>query len=200
MASLEWYIFSGCCDNTTFQVQSLTPPADFQIGNYYYLLTDQYTGCTSLISTGYSPSVHVISLQSYSPQVFTNCTDCITYYPCGIFPTLTPTTTPPPTPGFGVTPTNTITKTQTITRTQTRTSTQTPNLPTQTQFSTPTPTKTPTLTKTQTPSNFQTYWLSACCPSQGVTFGITNAPFVFVVGTIYYSIIPGVFTGCTEVV
>ncbi len=197
MASLEWYIFSGCCDNTTFQVQSLTPPANFAEGSSYYVSTDQYTGCTTLIGTGYTAGITVYTLQNYSPQVFANCNDCISYYPCSPVPTKTPTGTPAPTPGFGLTPTNTRTQTPTPTNTVTRTPTNTSLLSTPTNTSTPSQTPTKTLTPTNTSSSIAVYWFSACCVNQGVVFGVRNFSNFIEPGRHYYVGVSGLFSACT---
>jgi YVTN family beta-propeller protein len=197
VASLEWYIFSGCCDNTTFQVQSLTPPANFAEGSSYYILTDQYTGCTTLIGTGYTAGITVNTLDNYSPQVFANCNDCTLYYPCSPVPTQTPTRTPPPTPGFGITPTVTRTQTQTVTRTVTRTPTNTSLLPTPTNTPTNTLTPTNTITPTITSSQRSIYWFSACCANQGVVFGVRNFSNFVEPGRHYYVGVSGLFSACT---
>ena len=92
--ALNWYSFSGCCSGTTFQVEAPKPPYNFSSGNTYYLITDQYTGCSQYLSSGYASGTTIYNLQSGSTLSFTSCTQCISTYPCVPGPTPTPTITP----------------------------------------------------------------------------------------------------------
>ena len=157
--SLNWFIFSGCCSGTTFQIEAPTPPYSFSTGNTYYLITDQYTGCSQYLSSGYASGTTVYNLESGSTLSFTSCTQCITTYPCVPGPTPTPTSTPAPSATPTKTPTNTPTKTVTPSITPTKTPTQTPTkTPTNTPTPSITPTHTPTssITPTQTPTQTKT--------------------------------------------
>ena len=157
--ALNWHSFSGCCSGTTFQVEAPKPPYNFSSGNTYYLITDQYTGCSQYLSSGYASGTTVYNLESGSTLSFTSCTQCISTYPCVPGPTPTPTSTPAP----SATPTKTPSPTPTKTVTPSITPTKTPSpTPTKTPTQTPTPTKTPTntptssITPTQTPTQTKT--------------------------------------------
>ena len=202
--ALNWYIFSGCCSGTTFQVEAPTPPYNFSSGNTYYLLTDQYTGCSQYLSSGYSSGTTVYNLESGSTLSFTSCTQCILTYPCVTGPTPTPTSTPAPsatptktptnTPTVTVTPSHTPTHTPTQTPTQTPTHTPTPSItpthtptssitptPTPTQTKTPTNTPTPSITPTHTPTRTVTPTPSvtpSITPTRTVTPTITPTPSI----------------------
>jgi YVTN family beta-propeller protein len=182
--ALNWYSFSGCCSGTTFQVEAPKPPYNFSSGNTYYLITDQYTGCSQYLSSGYSSGTTIYNLQSGSTLSFTSCTQCISTYPCVPGPTPTPTSTPAPsatptktptpTPTKTVTPSITPTKTPTQTPTQTSTNTPTPSItPTHTPTSSITPTQTPTQTKT--PTNTPT---PSITPTHTPTRTVTPTPSI----------------------
>ena len=167
--ALNWYSFSGCCSGTTFQVEAPKPPYNFTSGNTYYLITDQYTGCSQYLSSGYVSGTTVYNLESGSTLSYTSCTQCITVNPCVPGPTPTPTSTPAPSSTPTKTPSPTPTKTPTPTNTPTKTNTPTP---TKTSTNTPTPTKTPTNTPTPsiTPTNTPTVTKTATnTPTPSIT-------------------------------
>ena len=166
--ALNWYSFSGCCSGTTFQVEASKPPYNFTSGNTYYLITDQYTGCSQYLSSGYVSGTTIYNLQSGNTLAFTSCTQCISTYPCTPNPSPTPTTTPAPTTTPTKTPTTTPTKTTTPTITPTKTTT-----PTNTK--TPTPSVTNTRTPTVTPTRTVTPTLT---PTPSVTSTNTPTPSV----------------------
>jgi len=166
--ALNWYSFSGCCSGTTFQVEASKPPYNFTSGNTYYLITDQYTGCSQYLSSGYVSGTTIYNLQSGNTLSFTSCTQCISTYPCTPNPSPTPTTTPAPTTTPTKTPTTTPTKTTTPTITPTKTTT-----PTNTK--TPTPSVTNTRTPTVTPTRTVTPTLT---PTPSVTSTNTPTPSV----------------------
>lgn len=166
--ALNWYSFSGCCSGTTFQVEAPKPPYNFSSGNTYYLITDQYTGCSQYLSSGYASGTTVYVLESGSTLSFTSCTQCISTYPCVPNPSPTPTSTPAPT--------TTPTKTPTSTPSHTPTSTKTPT-PSITATSTKTPT--PSVTKTQTPTQTPTRTVTpTLTPTPTVTATHTPTPSV----------------------
>lgn len=182
--ALNWYSFSGCCSGTTFQVEAPKPPYNFSSGNTYYLITDQYTGCSQYLSSGYVSGTTVYNLQSGSTLSFSSCTQCKSAYPCVPGPTPTPTSTPAPSATPTKTPTNTPTKTVTPSITPTKTPTKTPTntptktvTPTKTPTNTPTPTKTPTNTPTvtKTPTNTPT---PSITPTHTPTRTVTPTPSI----------------------
>ena len=61
MSALIWYKFSGYCNNSIFQVQVSDPPYGYTIGEYYYVATNIYSGCTVAIATGYTSGVTIHS-------------------------------------------------------------------------------------------------------------------------------------------
>jgi len=181
---IEWYSFSGCCSGTTFQVQSSLPTSAFTAGFSYYLETDQYTGCSQYLSSGFNSGATEYILFSSNTTSYSSCTACTLVYPCVPGPTPTPTSTPAPSP----TPTRTATPTPTVTTTQTVTPSNTPtptitNTPTVTKTPTNTPTVTPTVTKTptntptvtNTPTNTSTPSLT---PTNTPTRTVTPSPSV----------------------
>lgn len=184
MGILEWYSFSGCCSGTTFQIESLIPSSAFTAGYSYYLETDQYTGCSEYLTSGFDSSLPEYQLYSADTTAYSSCTDCTLVYPCVPGPTPTPTSTPAPspTPTRTVTPTPTITNTPSITPTNTPTNTQT-NTPTVTQTPSNTPTVTPTVTNTptntptvtNTPTNTSTPSLT---PTNTPTRTVTPSPSI----------------------
>jgi hypothetical protein len=135
--------FQDCCNNDLkFKVGLL--PFGLTIGNSYYVETNGYSGCTTLISETR------VSIQYSTTTVLTDegssCNGCIVKHSI-VCPTPTPTPTPTntQTPTQTTTPTFTPTQTATNTMTPTTTNTTTPtNTPTQTPTKTPTPTMTPT--------------------------------------------------------
>lgn len=184
MGILEWYSFSGCCSGTTFQVETSLPTSAFTAGYSYYLETNQYTGCSQFLTSGFNPSLPEYSLYSANTTSYSSCTACTLVYPCVPGPTPTPTSTPAPSP----TPTRTVTPTPTITNTPSITSTKTPTptvtkTPTMTQTPSNTPTVTPTVTKTptntptvtNTPTNTSTPSLT---PTNTPTRTVTPSPSV----------------------
>ena len=184
MGIFEWYSFSGCCSGTTFQVQTTLPTSAFTAGYSYYLETDQYTGCSEFLTSGFNLSLPEYQLFSSNTTSYSSCTACKLVYPCAPGPTPTPTSTPAPspTPTRTPTPTPTITNTPsitpTITPTQTKTNTPTvtktpTNTPTVTKTSTVTPTVTPTVTST--PTNTSTPSLT---PTNTPTRTVTPSPSV----------------------
>lgn len=182
--ALNWYSFSGCCSGTTFQVEAPKPPYNFSSGNTYYLITDQYTGCSQYLSSGYASGTTVYNLESGSTLSFTSCTQCISTYPCVPGPTPTPTSTPAPsatpTKTPSPTPTKTVTPSITPTKTPSPTPTKTPTntpTPTKTATNTPTPTKTPTNTPTvtKTPTNTPT---PSITPTHTPTRTVTPTPSI----------------------
>jgi len=182
--ALNWHSFSGCCSGTTFQVEAPKPPYNFSSGNTYYLITDQYTGCSRYLSSGYVSGTTVYNLESGSTLSFTSCTQCISTYPCVPGPTPTPTSTPAPsatpTKTPSPTPTKTVTPSPTPTKTPTKTPTNTPTktvTPTKTPTNTPTPTKTPTNTPTvtKTPTNTPT---PSITPTHTPTRTVTPTPSI----------------------
>jgi hypothetical protein len=140
--SLLWHKFSGCCDSSTFQTQVSTP-SSFVIGESYYLETEIYSGCSYLITTGYTSGITVVSILNTPSSGYSTCSACTTVYAC------LPLPSPSPTPTNTQTPSATTTKTPTPTKTATPTRTTTQNA---------TPTNTPSQTKTPfvSPSNTQT--------------------------------------------
>ena len=204
--ALNWHSFSGCCSGTTFQVEAPKPPYNFSSGNTYYLITDQYTGCSQYLSSGYASGTTVYNLESGSTLSFTSCTQCITTYPCVPNPSPTPTTTPAPTTTPTRTPTTTPTKTTTPTTTPTKTTTPTnTKTPTPSVTNTKTPTVTPTVsitatvTKTPTPTPTITPTLSITptntptrtqTPTPSVTKTKTPTPTVTNTSTPTLSITP----------
>jgi len=162
VSSIIWYRFSGHCNNSIFQVQVSVPPYGYNIGEFYYVITNLYSGCSVALATGYSASVAVHTFgDSYG--AFPTLSACTTLYSCPSLPALTPTSTSAPTPTptntntLTRTPTNTPTKTATATNTPTKTATQTStNTPTKTYTSTATPTSTSGTTVTPTPTNTAT--------------------------------------------
>lgn len=181
MGLIEWYSFSGCCSGTTFQIETTLT---FSGGSFYYLETDQYTGCSEYLSSGYNSGATEYILYSAVSTSFSSCTNCTSTYPCVPGPTPTPTSTPgpSPTPTKTPTPTPTVTTTQTVTPTKTPTPTLT-NTPTVTKTPTNTPTVTPTVTKTptntptvtNTPTNTSTVSLT---PTNTPTRTITPTPSI----------------------
>lgn len=145
--ALNWYSFSGCCSGTTFQIQSNYSGGTFSANTFYYLITDNYTGCSQYITSGYNSGTTEYNLISANTVSYLTCSACTTVYPCVPGPTPTPTSTPAP----SATPTKTPTPTPTITATPTKTPTKTPT-PTQTKTPTNTPTSSVTPTVTPTPS------------------------------------------------
>jgi YVTN family beta-propeller protein len=181
---IEWYSFSGCCSGTTFQVESSLPVSSFTAGYSYYLETDQYTGCSEFLTSGFNSGATEYILYSADTTAYSSCTDCTLVYPCVPGPTPTPTSTPAPspTPTRTATPTPTVTTTQTVTpsNTPTPTVTNTPtitstpsNTPTVTPTVTTTPTNTPTVTNT--PTNTSTPSLT---PTNTPTRTVTPSPSV----------------------
>jgi hypothetical protein len=98
VSSIIWYRFSGCCNGDVFQVQASTPPASFNISGFYYVQTDVYVGCSTLLSTGFTSGANTYNLVNYDGTNFIDCSDCQTYYPCIPGPTPSVSSTPPPTP------------------------------------------------------------------------------------------------------
>ncbi len=160
MSSIIWYRFSGCCNGDIFQVQASTPPASFNISEFYYVQTDFYIGCSQLLSTGFTSSVNTYNLVNYDSTNFIDCTDCQFYYPCIPQPTQTQSSISAPTR----TPTSTATPTKTPAITPAPT-----NTPSVTTTSSVTPT--PTITKTST---CQIYQVSLVSVSGGNFTTITN--------------------------
>ena len=139
--ALNFYSFSGCCSGTTFQIQTTYSAGTFSANTFYYLITDNYTGCSQYITSGYSSGTTEYNLISANTVSYLSCSACTTVYPCVPGPSPTPTSTPAPT----TTPTKTPTQTPTITTTPTTTPTVT-----KTPTNTVTPTNTITPTKTAT--------------------------------------------------
>jgi uncharacterized delta-60 repeat protein len=155
LASIKFYILSGCCDNSTFQVQTSIP---FVVGSVYNLETNKYSGCSEIVSIGYNSGVTTYILTSANTTSYASCAACTATNPCPPAPSPIPSSTPAPTATPTVTPTKTPTNTPTQTVTPTNTQTSTPT-------NTPTQTVTPSITTTQT-------------PTQTVTPTITNTPTV----------------------
>jgi len=112
--------FQDCCDSSIkFKVGSL--PGTVIIGESYYVETNGYTGCTTVIS---GTSVSVQYSETTALTKMDDCADCLTKLSivCPT-PTPTPTTTTTPTRTQTPTPTNTPTRTVTPTRTPTMTPT-----------------------------------------------------------------------------
>ena len=204
--ALNFYSFSGCCSGTTFQIQTTYSAGTFSANTFYYLITDNYTGCSQYITSGYSSGTTEYNLISANTVSYLSCSACTTVYPCVPGPSPTPTSTPAPTttptktptqtptitttptttPTVTKTPTNTVTPTNTITPTKTATPTVTPTVTnTVTPTLTPTPSVTPTLsiTPTNTPTRTQT-------PTPSVTNTKTPTPTVTNTSTPTLSITP----------
>ena len=143
MATINFYILSGCCDNSVFQIQTAIP---FSVGSVYDLQTNKYSGCSEIISIGYNSGVTTYILTSANTTSYASCASCIASNPCPPAPSPIPSSTPAPTATPTVTPTKTPTNTPTNTVTPTTTPTVTPTV-------TPTLTSTPTVTPTVTPTN-----------------------------------------------
>jgi uncharacterized delta-60 repeat protein len=160
LATINFYILSGCCNNSVFQVQTAIP---FSVGLVYNLETNKYSGCSEIISIGYSSGVTTHILTSANTTSYASCAACTSSNPCPPAPSPIPSSTPAPT----TTPTVTPTKTPTNTPTNTVTPTVTPTV---TQTVTPTKTSTPTVTPTITPTNTVTPTIT---PTNTVTPTIT---------------------------
>ena len=182
--ALNWYSFSGCCSGTTFQIQSNYSGGTFSANTSYYLTTDNYTGCSQYLTSGFVSGRTEYNLISANTTSYLTCSACTTVYPCVPGPTPTPTSTPAPSATPTKTPTNTPTKTvtpsATPTKTPTQTQTKTPtNTPTSsvTPTITPTPSVTPTITPTvtKTPTNTPT---PSITPTHTPTRTVTPTPSV----------------------
>jgi hypothetical protein len=171
--------FQDCCDsNIKFKIGSLVQP--LTVGEFYYVETIGYTGCTRVIdetqvSAGYTTSI-ILNNEG-------NCETCKVNYSI-VCPTPTPTPTPTntetptPTPTPTETPTQTPTNTETPTQTPTPTITETPTqTPTPTNTETPTQTPTNTLTSTPTPTMTPTTSPEVCidCNVSGYTYIISDS-------------------------
>jgi hypothetical protein len=164
--------FQDCCNNgLKFKVGSL--PFGLTIGNTYYVETNGYSGCTTLISE--TP----VSIQYSATTVLIddgNCNSCnVKHSIVCPTPTPTPTATVTQTPTQTTTPTQTPTQTTTNTMTPTMTVTMTPTV-TETPTNTPTNTSTPTLTPTITPSPSGEVCIN--CNISGYTYMISD-PIIY---------------------
>lgn len=169
MATINFYILSGCCDNSVFQIQTSIP---FSVGSVYDLQTNKYSGCSEIVSIGYNSGVTTYILTSANTTSYASCAACTGTNPCPPAASPIPSSTPAPTP----TPTVTPSKTPTNTPTPTITPTNTPSItPTQTPTNTPTPTITPTITATPTVTPTITPTLS---PTNTVTPTNSETPTV----------------------
>ena len=150
--------FQDCCSTDIYKVGGILTP--FTIGEIYYISTDGFSGCTTVVNgPSFISQYQIVSMTSYL-----NCIDCEVIHPCPVIdpsqtPTLTPTVTPTRTPTPTMTKTPTLTPTMTPTNAATRTPTPTVT-PSHTPTHTPTMTKTPTLTPTKTPTNTPTNTLT----------------------------------------
>jgi len=150
--------FQDCCSTDIYKVGGILTP--FTIGEIYYINTDGFSGCTTVVNgPSFISQYQIVSMTSYL-----NCIDCEVVHPCPVIdpsqtPTLTPTVTPTRTPTPTMTKTPTLTPTVTPTNAATRTPTPTVT-PSHTPTHTPTMTKTPTLTPTKTPTNTPTNTLT----------------------------------------
>lgn len=106
-----YYTFAACCDDSTYSFRrgDIELGDDFIDGNTLYLnyigTGGTFNGCAVAVTgfTGSTIFVDTSPVFSYL-ATFSNCMDCLTYYPC-VTPTPTPTVTPTP----NVTPTPTVT-------------------------------------------------------------------------------------------
>jgi hypothetical protein len=113
------YSFKDCCDDSNkFNVATI--PGVLSVGDFYYLETTTFTGCSEVII--YESGLPIYTL--IDSTFYTSCFDCLTVESV-ICPTNTPTPTETPTntPTNSETPTNTPTNTETPTQTPSPTET-----------------------------------------------------------------------------
>ena len=181
MGTYNWIQLSGYCNNSTFQVQYWSDSYTFTPNYYYFVETDNYTGCTYALDSGYNTGYTIYNLLSADTTAFSALTSCTSSHACGSNPSPTPTRTPAPSPSPTRTPTVTPSITPTTTITNTPTNTQTPTN-TITSTITSTPTQTNTQTPTRTPTNTATPTVT---PTVTPTISLTptNTPTRTVTGT-----------------
>ena len=63
--AFAWYKFSGCCNGTTFQSQINDTPTFGSVGNSFYAEFDIYSGCTTIIGTGYDSGYTISNFYLY---------------------------------------------------------------------------------------------------------------------------------------